>query len=116
MVSELTYEFGVRETPKGCVVWQKSPNGHVIERRFRSTIYCSASEKSKQWVHSQKMFLAGVAEEGGVVLRFAVPPALKMSAVDVRVSVSEETFERWEGQAKADGLSLSAWVVFMCNR
>ena len=44
-------DFGIRDTPRGCVAWKKTAK-HEREKRFRNG-YASARSSAKKWIHEQ---------------------------------------------------------------
>lgn len=45
-------EFGVRDTPCGCVAWMKTES-RLQEKRFRNTPYSSADLNAGEWINEQ---------------------------------------------------------------
>jgi hypothetical protein len=105
----MKFVFGVDHTKHGCTVWMDSPSGHRHKARFRNG-YASALCSAEKWVWEKRQSLLESASESGKQLEFELPPELDRVNERKHITQPVDWWEAFEAQAKAEGLTLAAWL------
>ncbi len=105
----MKFTFGVNHTKHGCTVWMEGPSGHRYKARFRNG-YASALTSAENWVWEKRQSLKQEAELTGKSVEFDVPTELDRFYDRKSILLSVELWREFEEAAKAEGISLSAWI------
>lgn len=106
----MKFVFGVDHTRHGCTVWMDGPSGHRYKARFRNTYQCQALTKAESWVWEKRQSLLESSQESGKQLEFEIPPELDRVSCTKHIAQPVDWWIAFEEQARAEGISLSAWL------
>ena len=87
----------------------EGPSGHRCEAKFRNC-YASALESAEKWVWEKRQSLLDSSQENGEQIEFEIPPELDRLNNRKHIMQPVDWWEAFEKAAKAEGVSLSAWI------
>ena len=109
MTTTNLFTFGVRRTKCGCVVWMKTPNGHLRNARFRDCT-TSAMVSASKWVLGNVRAI----REHGKPAEFEIPDELRMEYDNRLIQLPVELWDRLEEMARSSGCGVFAFIEKAC--